>query len=128
MTLARRLAVDAAVVPDEMKLPSRRPIVALASVTVGLRGAVGAGQHHRRDRGGVVLGDGEAQRAAIGDDQIMDIDRAAGGRGHEQLAVIVHMDVQAARRRHDDAVDIAEAADMQQIADARAETDEYWSR
>src|SRR5579872_5454954 len=30
------LLVDAAVVPEEMKLPSRRPIVALESVTVGL--------------------------------------------------------------------------------------------
>ena len=99
-------------------------MVALESVTVGLVEPSVPARTTGVTEDGIVLGQGEAQGAAIGDNQVMHIDRASGRRGQEQLAVIVDMDIKSARRGDDHAVDITEAADMQQIADAGAEAEQ----
>ena len=71
-----------------------------------------------------VLGDGQAQTPPLTLKLRALTEPVALGVGDIKLAVIVHLDIQAAGRRQNHAVDITIAADMQHIADAGAEADE----
>ena len=89
-------------------------------VGAGQRRAVGL--HHRGQAVEIGLGYRKAQGAVVGDIEGRGIERG-GGIGDEKLAIGIDLHRHAACGGGDHRIDIAIAADMQQIAGAGAEAD-----